>query len=210
MNHYLRRFFTLLLPISIVTTIISLIYLQFTYGHDTLQTLPLASIFGFLSGASLAFFGAFIFFLPKNTQNTKIDLSHRKKKEPSITSQSIIQKKPKEKEKPQKPQKLEKKREEEKKITLSSNHTMMMLMDKELAFEVALCAIEEQEIGIITHSKKSKGTINMKSHEEILELHINTLTKHTSKITIISTKISKNVQYIIDYMKVKEYAFLQY
>lgn len=87
---------------------------------------------------------------------------------------------------------------------------MMLLMDSELAFEVAFHAISDQHIGILTESTAGAGHITVKNNDEVLQITISSLTRHTSQVVIASEINSKAAKKIIQYMKEKEHSFLQY
>jgi hypothetical protein len=87
---------------------------------------------------------------------------------------------------------------------------LMLLMDKELAFEVSLYAITDQHIGKISHEDRNKGSILIHTPKESISLAISPLTRHTSKMEIKANTDSKNVQRIITYLKAKERSFMDY
>ena len=87
---------------------------------------------------------------------------------------------------------------------------MILLMDRELAFEIALYAISDQNIGTLTESVIGEGHITVKNDNEVLQLTISSLTRHTSQVVIVSEINSNAAKKIISYMKEKEHSFLQY
>lgn len=86
----------------------------------------------------------------------------------------------------------------------------LLLMDKELAFEVALQAVMDQNIGEISNAEKNKRSIVIHAANETITLSITSLTKHTSEVLIAALPNSINAQNIISYLKEKEYSFLDY
>ena len=88
--------------------------------------------------------------------------------------------------------------------------SLMLLMDKELAFEVALHSIIDQHIGEVNKGDKKKGTISIHTPEQFINIAISTLTKHSVRVELKADTYSKNVQQIINYIKTKEHSFLQY
>ena len=95
-------------------------------------------------------------------------------------------------------------------INVPTEKQVMLFMDKELAFEVSLRAIADQDIGNVTNNDKGKGSIDIRTLDEGIAISISALTKHTSEIKIKASAYSKKVQQIIDYLKIKEYSFMDY
>jgi len=86
----------------------------------------------------------------------------------------------------------------------------MLLMDKDLTFEVALHAIVDQNIGTLTASKKKEEYITVKNNNESLHFSLSKLTRHTTQMVIYSIPDSVAAKKLINYMKEKEHSFLQY
>jgi hypothetical protein len=214
MHSYRQRFFALLLPISILTSIISLFYLQHTYGHPFGQTLPLACVFGFLSGLVLAFIGAFFFLLPAQSKSTKANLSHRKNTKKTVISS------PKEPiipidipEKEITPKLLDEPLKEEPSIEESIKpkdtlkptlYTLTLFMDKALSYETTLQAIEEYQIGTLIINDDEKDSLEIQMPSEVMVLDFFTLTRHTSKLTLRTIEHTKDAKKIMNYLKEKE------
>ena len=88
--------------------------------------------------------------------------------------------------------------------------TMMLLLSKELIFEIIMTATKNQVMrSIITHNIE-KGNIMIKTRTETVSIMIQSLTPHTSQIVIQGLADSPFVQNLIDYLKDKEHSFLQY
>jgi len=91
------------------------------------------------------------------------------------------------------------------------NKTFFLLMDKGMAFDLAIQAIIDQHIGeVAKDSRKKKGIITVFEPEQRISMHIDPLTKHTAKVSVSAESYSQGVQKIINYIKLKEHAFLQY
>jgi len=89
--------------------------------------------------------------------------------------------------------------------------SFILLMDRVMAFEVALHSIIDQQIGEVSkNSNRKKGNITVFSPEQTIRLHISPLTKHTAKVSIESDRYNENVKNIINYVKAKEHSFLKY
>lgn len=87
---------------------------------------------------------------------------------------------------------------------------LILLMDQELAFEVAIHSIIDQDIGDVSQGNKRKGTISISTPEQMIEIAISILTKHTSQVKIKAETYNSSVEQIIHYLKNKEHSFLQY
>lgn len=92
----------------------------------------------------------------------------------------------------------------------SIDQKLILLMDKELAFEVSLYAITDQNIGKVSNKDKYKNSIVINAQDETIILSVKSLTRHTSEVFINAIPNSKNVQKIISYIKEKELSFLDY
>jgi predicted transcriptional regulator len=86
----------------------------------------------------------------------------------------------------------------------------MLLMDHELAYEVAIHAIDEEELGTVTTNEEGKKHMIITTKNETIDLSILPLTRHTTQVFIESNPDSENTQKIIKYLKEKELSFLQY
>jgi len=87
---------------------------------------------------------------------------------------------------------------------------LMLLMDRELAFEVAIHSIIDQNIGKVSKGSKHNGTISISTPKQMIDISISALTKHTSQLEVKADAYNISVQQIINYLKLKEQSFLQY
>ena len=87
---------------------------------------------------------------------------------------------------------------------------LMLLMDKELAFEVAIHSIIDQDIGEVAKGSKLNGTISISTPKQMISISVLPLTKHTSQLEVKADTYNTSVQQIINYIKLKEQSFLQY
>ena len=83
-------------------------------------------------------------------------------------------------------------------------------MNRELAFEVAIHSIIDQNIGEVAKGSKREGTISIHTPEQMIGISISLLTKHTSVLEVKADAYNMSVQQIINYLKLKEQSFLQY
>jgi mannitol-specific phosphotransferase system IIBC component len=184
MRAFLQLFIGLLITLSILFIIAAVIY--FSIEYDFTKSLRLGVLSGFFIAIIVSFFTALFL------------LIMRAGKKPQ---KSILRK--------------NKKSKQTAKISESQNgknieQKIILLMDKELTIEVLLHAISHQHIGILTQSHDKEKIMSLKTADEIIELSINKLTRHTSQLIITSNKDSEDVKKIVTYMKMKELSFLQY
>jgi hypothetical protein len=83
-------------------------------------------------------------------------------------------------------------------------------MDRELAYEVSLQSIEQQNIGEIIYQNKNKGLILLKDDLKELKINVTRLTKHTTELIITSTLNHHFIKNIMRHIKDKEKQFLNY
>lgn len=207
MRAYFQLFFGLLVPLSGLFMVAAFIY--FNTGYTFTKALRLGVLSGFFIAIAVSLFTALFLLIMRRGKKPEKSILKRRGKvkvKTSKTSESV---------------------QNTTKITSTTNETlpnaqneaiddksieqkMMLLMDKDIAFEVALHAISEQHIGILTKSVNEEDHITIKNDEEVLHLSISTLTRHTSQVSIRSEINSSAARKIIRYMKDKEYSFLQY
>jgi hypothetical protein len=109
---------------------------------------------------------------------------------------------------------IEKKQPQSKIVQESTNEAvdtkLILLMDRELAFEVVIHSIIDQDIGNVNEGDKRKGTISISTPEQMIGIAVSSLTKHTSQIEVKADAHNTSVEKIINYIKLKENSFLQY
>lgn len=185
MRTYLHLFFRLLMPVSMIITIVSIAY--FSLNYDFTKAMKLGVISGVLIGLCISFIMALLQLVIRRGQKTIQEPVHIHKntdnniKDIPVATQN------------------------------SSEQKLMLLMDKKLAAEVSLHAITEQKIGDITTNDTNESfVIIVQSPEENIHITITSLTKHTSQIVLKSARNSQHITKIISYIKEKEDSFLQY
>lgn len=185
MRTYLRLFFNLLMPISVIITIVSVAY--FSVSYDFSKAMKLGVLSGVLLGLGITVFAALFLLVTRKSVkpvqesvNVPDQTKQKNKNVPTNTKKSAEQK-------------------------------LMLLMDKKLAFEVALYAVTDQGIGDV-RAKESKEvcTIKVKTEDETLQINVTPLTRHTSQIILQAERNSQATDKIISYIKGKEHSFLQY
>ena len=209
MRAYFQLFFGLLVPLSGLFIVTSIIY--FNTGYNFTKALRLGVLSGFFIAIAVSLFTALFLLIMRRGKKPQKSILRRKKKKYTKNAQNI---------------------HESTTTSETYNHVsttvttpthpiiashdktieqkMMLLMDRELAFEIAHYAISDQNIGTLTQSANEADHITVKNDDEILQLTISTLTRHTSQVLITSQINSPSAKKIISYMKEKEYSFLQY
>ena len=195
MQKFINLFLTLVLPVSILFIILASIY--FSMSFEMNKAIKLGILTGVLGGAGFSALMASVLLVMRKIRHN----AHQKEK--------IYPKNDPEKVKTN----ANSDTASEKTVYPADkpiDQKFMLLMDKELAFEVALHAIMDQNIGEISNADKNKRSIMIHATNETITLSITSLTKHTSEVLITATPNSKNVQNIISYLKEKELSFLEY
>ena len=186
MRTYLRLFFNLLMPISIIITIGSVAY--FSVNYDFTKAMKLGVLSGVLLGLGISPIAA-LFLLLRRRGEKPVQESLNIHKEPKNNNKEIP-------------------------VVNSKNaieHKLMLLMDKKLSFDVALYAITDQNIGEVkTHETKENAIITVHAKEENIQISTTPLTRHTSQVILKTERNSQYTDKIISYIKEKEHSFLQY
>jgi len=182
------------MPLSILFTAIAVVY--YTLDFPFSKAIKLGIVTGILSSTVFSLLLAPIILLSRKIQSNKPKVQNK----PTLNAETI----PKIFKEHQKsfdtniikPQAMEKK--------------FMLLMDKELAYEVSLHSMQSQDIGEIIYQNKDKGLILLKDDLKELKIDITTLTKHTAEILVSSTLDHKLITDIMTHIKNKELLFLKY
>jgi hypothetical protein len=197
MRQYIQIVFGLLLPISGLFMVISFLY--YNQNNDFSEALKLGVLTGFFIAIILSPFIGFFIYLMRIPKRSK-------KNTPKTTSPTRQKSKPiKSKQEKQ----VASSSGEPKKI-LSSNKNIILLMDKELTVNIMLHAINEQNIGQVTRIKGEQETIGIQSKEGNIELIVSSLTAHTAEIVIEMGEDTQGLKKILNYIKEKEYSYLDY
>ena len=185
MRAYMHIFLNLLMPISLVMAIASIIYFSFSYEFT--KALRLGILSGVLIGLLISFIGSLPLFVMRKTKPapSESDTIHENTHVNTKASSS------------------------NKKTPIEQN--LILLMDKDLAFNVALFSIEDQNLGeATTKETKEKSTITLRTYDETIQIITTALTRHTAQILIKAANNSEELQKIISYIKEKENSFLHY
>ncbi len=202
MQKFINLFLTLVLPVSILFTMVASIY--FTMSFEMNKAIKLGILTGVLGGIGFSILMASILLFMRRIRHT----THQRQKvspknDVEAEEEVVVETETNSNDLPS-----------SEKTSYPADKLMdqkfLLLMDKELAFEVALHAVMDQNIGEISNADKNKRSVIIRATNETIALSITSLTKHTSEVLITALPNSKNVQDIISYLKEKEYSFLDY
>jgi mannitol-specific phosphotransferase system IIBC component len=210
MRKLLHLFFGLLVPLSMLFILAATLYFKLDY--DFTKAIRLGVLSGFFIGLFVSFFTAiFLLIMRRGTQPQEDILKRPKKRKVKQTKNVTIEETKKDKNiQTEKVTSSTKTRPTVKGKHPTTHHKIMLLMDNKLAFEVALQAITEKKIGVLTANDEGEGYLTINAKDETLELSILSLTRHTTQVSIDSHPDSENAKKLITYLKEKELSFLQY
>jgi len=206
MKNYINIFLTLVMPMSILFTAVATVY--YSTGFAFSKAIRLGTIAGVLIGVSTSLLIALILVIIRIIRNYKrksvvLSPAFSPGQASIVLDPTIYEKKTQTVQKMSPP--------DTKPMHLDEiEEKFMLLMDKELAYEVSLNAINHGEIGDIIHKNKDEGSILLRTKDEEIRLTISSLTKHTSEVKISSTIDNSTMKNIISMLKEKEHSFIQY
>lgn len=187
MHTYVRLFFNLLLPLTLLFTAASIGY--FTLDYSFSKAFQLGILFGVFIGIGISLVMAFVLLMLRKVQkNEKIQTTE------TVPKHQIAQPKSKPKQE----------------NSFSKEIKCMLLMDKELTFDVLVNALKNEGGYTLSKSDPQKGIMTIQTKEGIIQTTITSLTQHTSQIILLTQNNTKQVKNIISHIKEKEHSFLQY
>ena len=205
MRIYINIFLTLVMPLSIIFTIISIIY--FSSSFDFAKAMKLGILAGFLSSVAFSFLLSLIIIIIRTIRRYQFTSLIKSKEYNKVTIP--IQKNPTIYQK--KNQTIDYRHlNASEGNTAAIVETFMLLMDVDLAYEVSLASLEKNEIADTINENKKKKSIHLRAGNEEIYIKISSLTRHTSQV-LISSNINKDtIKKIITLLKEKEHSFIQY
>jgi hypothetical protein len=198
MKNYMNIFLTLVMPLSILFTAIAFVYYSTSFVFS--KAIKLGIVTGVISSTLFALLLAVGILLIRKVQENNPKRSNRSFNSTSFNTNKI-------------PKVLNKNKENFDINSLkiqSLENKFILLMDRELAYEVSLQSMYEQNIGEVIYQNKTKGLILLKDGIKEFKINITMLTKHTAEIVITSTLDHHFIKNIILGIKNKEYHFLNY
>lgn len=169
------------------------------------KAIRLGTVAGVLSGISVAFILALIIAILRAIR------AYRQKLSPNVVTASLdIVPNPTIYEKKSQTVQKEAIHPAKRNASNSVEEKFMLLMNKELVYEVSQNAITQYHIGDIIHENKDEGSILLRSGGEEIHIQIKSLTRHTSEVLILSNTNNSSIKSIITTLKEKEHSFIQY
>lgn len=191
MRKFLLIFLRLLIPVTILVSV--LLTLFFTVDYSFSQALSLGVLYGLFSGIGLTIILSIALLLLREGRENVEKTSKKTQKQQEIkANEELI--------------KIESSLNQKN----SMDHKLMLLMNKELTFEIILIALKNQFSRSLTTQNIDTGSIDVTTHDGIISISVLPLTKHTSQVTINGLSNSKYIQNIVSFLKEKEHSFLQY
>jgi hypothetical protein len=207
MRAYFQLFFGLLIPLSGLFIVAAVLYFKIEY--DFTKAMRLGVLSGFFIAIGVSLFTALLLLIMRRGRQPKKDIfSGVRERKERRAKKSTFDKdiKTTDTKTADITQTLN-----PSKTSVTTQKSIMLLMDNSIAFEVLLYAIADQKLGQLTESKESEGHVIVKTDKSIIKIIISPLTKHTSQMQISSEVDDlENIQKIITYVKEKEYSFTQY
>jgi len=198
MRQYFQIFFGLLIPLTGLFIIVSTGYFSIFDDEAFNKAIKLGMLAGVVIGFCLSIVMALFILIARFAQGKEKILTQKEEREIrkkeraiAIKEKHIIKKEP------------------------SNNgfvtEKFMLLMDKTLAYEISEYIIKKQNLKKEGHHENFKeGFISIKTINEFIKIHINSLTKHTVEFSMEYKENSVNAPIMLEYIKEKENSFLKY
>lgn len=193
------------MPLSILFAAVAIIY--FSMSFDFSKAIKLGILAGVLSSVAFSLIMAFILLITRMIRQriftTQIKSEQYRKMEMPLTQDPTLYEK--------KHQSI--KSHDKKNVVdnpASVVETFMLLMDKDLAYEVTLTVIHDQKLADVMKENEKERSIQLRTKDEEINIKISSLTKHTAQVLISSTLDKENIRKIITILKEKEHSFMQY
>jgi hypothetical protein len=193
------------MPISILFTAIATVY--FAMQFEFTKAIKLGILAGVMSGVAFSFIVALFITIIRTIRMYKVKTKVLSSKTKPVNTSIVLD-----------PTIYEKKNQstqlniavEALPESDSIEEKFMLLMDKELAYEISLNTIENQGMGEIINYNKEEGSILLRNKDEEIRINISSLTKHTAQVLITSSFDNTKMKNIISMLKEKEHSFIQY
>ncbi len=192
MQTYIRLFLNLLLPLTLLFTVASVGYFTFDYSFS--KAFKLGILSGVFIGIGMSLIMALaLLILRKVQKNENIESpAHVETEAAPIDKVDKTKKNPKQ-ENP-----------------FSEEIKCMLLMDRELTFDVIRNALKNENGCTLSQSDPKKGTMTIQTKKGIIQTTITSLTQHTSQVILQTVDNGKQIRNIISHIKEKEHSFLEY
>lgn len=204
MRTYIRLFINLLLPLTLLFTVASVGYFTFEYSFS--KAFKLGILSGVVIGISISLIMAFLLLMfRKMPKSAKVQKSVEVQKEEKTEAPVHVETKAIPIHKVDKT-----KRNSKQENGFSKEIKCMLLMDKELTFDVIVNAFNNENGCTLSKSDPQKGTMTIQTKNGIIQTTVTSLTQHTSQIILQTVDNTKQIKNLISHIKEKEHSFLQY
>lgn len=206
MTAFIRLFFNLLFPLSILSIILSMLY--FMMDYDASRAMKLGVLSGILLSIPLSFLLATALLILRKVspeQGKQGKQGEQGEQEEQVAQTKVqTQVQAKEESKVSEPVPIE----NIKGVTQESK--CMLLMDRELAFEILMNFLKKIKHSTIAINDPKRGIITIQNKKGIIQTNITALSKHTSEIILRTQNNIIDVEKLIHALKEKEHSLLQY
>lgn len=200
MTAFIRLFFNLLFPLSILSIILSMLY--FMMDYDASRAMKLGVLSGILLSIPLSFLLATALLILRKVSPEQGKQGEQGEQVAQTKVQTQVQ--AKEESKVSEPVPIE----NIKGVTQESK--CMLLMDRELAFEILMNFLKKIKHSTIAINDPKRGIITIQNKKGIIQTNITALSKHTSEIILRTQNNIIDVEKLIHALKDKEHSLLQY
>jgi hypothetical protein len=188
MSNFLRAYNLTLIYVAGLTILGFIGY--YSMEFPIAKASSIGTLYGFMVGVVLNIIPAFFVALKlkKETTSPKKTVSKSQKRQPKKEHTNVHQKP----------------------LSSSFIKEMYLLLDKEMAFDVALQSILNQSLGTLLNTNKHRGAFSVRTAHQTIDFEIQPLTRHTSKVNIKAQKQNDTFKDILKYIKEKEASVLTY
>jgi len=198
MRTYIRLFINLLLPLTLLFTAVSIGY--FTFEYSLSKAFNLGILSGVIIGIGISLIMAFLLLVfRKIPTHEKVQNIEKAETADPVETEAVSNHKV-----------AKAKKNPKQENSLSKEIKCMLLMDKELTFDVIVSALKNQKECTLSQSDPKKGTMTIQTKNGIIQTTITSLTQHTSQILLQTVDNAKQIKDLISHLKEKEHSFLQY
>jgi len=208
MQTFIRLFMMLMLPIALVCMTVATLYFSLD-GYSFSKAMNVGALTGVLFALPTTFVVVTLYLIkevitPTKAKNVAPQKSHKTsdiKKEPEVEH----------KEQPKSQMQKESKVTTQKPINQTSDRVFkqMLLLDKELAFNLLQTIIQTLQSKSLT-IEAPKNIITFSNQDGVIESKITSLTKHTSQILITAPNNPKQAQRILKLFKEQQHSLLNF
>jgi len=189
---FINLFLTLLVPVGALFITVGVLYYLKDYGLT--KAMKLGVLTGFLLAIAFSLVASLLIIIKRTFQIYRYQLLHTKEQDGSAGYESHTAA-------------MAATSGYDPLVPREGETCYILLMEYDVAFEVALYAIKTQKIGIIHKADKHAGEIIIRQKGRYVPIRLSILTPHSSQIII---ERMEDVDPFIYAIKEKEFSFLEY